>query len=148
MGSASVLLYLSIGGTGYVDLFQKATVIRNFIKKFAKQTEAVIAVTGAIDLVSDGEICYVIRNGRAEMSKITGTGCQLSAIACAYTIANPKNKAEAVAAAVCMMGIAGEIGYENLKDGEGNASYCKRIIDAVYRMDAETLNVRAKYEIR
>ena len=49
-----------------------------FVKKFAQETETIIAVTGAIDLVSDGKTCYVVRNGRPEMGKITGTGCQLS----------------------------------------------------------------------
>ena len=51
-----------------------------FVKEFARKTGSIIAVTGAIDLVSDGEKCYVIRNGRPEMGKITGTGCQLSGI--------------------------------------------------------------------
>ena len=45
-----------------------------FVKKFAEETGTIIAVTGAIDLVSDGKTCYVIRNGRPEMGKITGTG--------------------------------------------------------------------------
>lgn len=49
-----------------------------FIKEFAKKSETIIAITGAIDLVSDGKRCFVIRNGRPEMGKITGTGCQLS----------------------------------------------------------------------
>ena len=47
-----------------------------FVKHFAKESGSIVAVTGAIDLVSDGETCYVIRNGRPEMGKITGTGCQ------------------------------------------------------------------------
>ena len=55
-----------------------------FVKRFAKETGSIIAVTGAIDLVSDGEKCYVIRNGRPEMGKITGTGCQLSGMMTAY----------------------------------------------------------------
>ena len=42
-----------------------------------------MAVTGAIDLVSDGEQCVVIRNGRPEMGLVTGTGCQLSALTAA-----------------------------------------------------------------
>ena len=49
-----------------------------FVKNFAKESGTIVAVTGAIDLVSDGEKCYVIRNGRPEMGQITGTGCQLS----------------------------------------------------------------------
>ncbi len=32
----------------------------------------IIAVTGAIDLVSDGTKCYVIRNGRPEMGEDYG----------------------------------------------------------------------------
>ena len=46
------------------------------------------------------------------------------------------------------MGIAGEIGWERMHDGDGNSTYRNRIIDAVYNMDAGTLNDRAKYEIR
>jgi len=49
-----------------------------FVKDFAKRTHSIIAITGAIDLVSDENTCYVIRNGRKEMGRITGTGCQLS----------------------------------------------------------------------
>ncbi len=119
-----------------------------FAKNFSQKTNAIIAITGAIDLVADSEKCYVIRNGRPEMSKITGTGCQLSGIATAYVIANPDDKTKAVAAAVCVMGLAGEIGYANLKTGEGNSTLRNRIIDAIYNMDAMTLNKGAKYEVR
>ena len=62
-----------------------------FVKDYAKKSGCVIAITGAIDLVSDGEKCYVIRNGRPEMSKITGTGCQLSGMTTAFIVANPDN---------------------------------------------------------
>ena len=48
----------------------------DFVKTFAKKSGSIVAITGAIDLVSDGETCFVILNGRAEMGKITGTGCQ------------------------------------------------------------------------
>ena len=119
-----------------------------FAKDFAKASNAIIAITGAIDLVCDENKCYVIRNGRAEMSKITGTGCQLSALATAYAVANPDNKLEAVAASVCLMGLAGEIGYNEMKKGEGNSSYRNHIIDAIYNMDATTLEKGAKYEIK
>ncbi len=120
----------------------------DFAKRFAAKTGAVVAITGAIDLVADAEKCYVIRNGRPEMSRITGTGCQLSGIATAYAAANPDNKTEAVAAAVCVMGLAGEIAAENMTPGEGNSSLRNRIIDAICNMDAETLNKGAKYEVR
>ena len=39
-----------------------------FVKQFAAKSGSIVAITGAIDLVSDGEKCYVIRNGRPEMA--------------------------------------------------------------------------------
>lgn len=119
-----------------------------FVKDFAKKANSVIAVTGAIDLVSDGEKCAVIRNGRAEMSKITGTGCQLSGIAAAFTAANKDNIFLGVTAAVCMMGLAGEIAYANMLPHDGNSTYRNRIIDAIYNMNGDILEKGAKYEIK
>ena len=119
-----------------------------FVKDFAKKSGAIVAITGAIDLVSDADTCYVIRNGRPEMGKITGTGCQLSGLMTAYIVANPDNLLEAAAASVCVMGLAGEIGWKNMKSEDGNSTYRNRIIDAIYNMDADTLNKGAKYEVR
>ena len=119
-----------------------------FVKHFAKESGSIVAVTGAIDLVSDGETCYVIRNGRPEMGKITGTGCQLSGMMTAFVAANPENQLEAAATAVCMMGLAGEIGWSRMQEGHGNSTYRNRIIDAIYNMDGETLEKGAKYEVR
>ena len=106
-----------------------------FVKQFAAKSGSIVAITGAIDLVSDGEKCYVIRNGRPEMGKITGTGCQLSGMMTAFLVANPDNHLEAAAAAVCTMGLAGEIGWGRMQEGDGNSTYRNRIIDAVYNMD-------------
>ena len=119
-----------------------------FVKNFAAKSGAIIAVTGAIDLVSDGKACYVIRNGRPEMGKITGTGCQLSGMMTAFVTANPDHKLEAAAAAVCAMGLAGEIGWSRMAEGDGNSTYRSRIIDAIYNMDGQTLDGGANYEVR
>lgn len=100
------------------------------------------------DLVSDGRKCYVIRNGRPEMGRITGTGCQLSGLMTAYLVANPEQKLEAAAAAVCTMGLAGEIGWSYMQKGDGNSTYRNRIIDAIYNMTKEQLDEGAKYEVR
>ena len=118
------------------------------VKAFARQAGCIIAVTGAIDLVSDGERCWCIRNGRAEMSRITGTGCQLSALMTAFLVANPDHKLDAAAAAVCMMGLAGEIGWANMQPGDGNSTYRNRIIDAIFNMTGDALEKGAKYELR
>ena len=119
-----------------------------FAKEFAKTSGSIAAITGAIDLVSDGQECYVIRNGRPEMGKITGTGCQLSGLMTAFLGANPDQKLKAAAAAVCAMGLAGEIGWNLMQEGDGNSAYRNRIIDAIYHMDMETLDKGAKYEVR
>lgn len=119
-----------------------------FVKDLSARDGAIVAVTGAIDLVADAERCYVIRNGRPEMGKVTGTGCQLSALTAAYVAANPGNCLEAAAAAVCLMGLAGEIGFSRMAPGDGNAAYRSRIIDAICNMDGRELERGAKYEVR
>ena len=119
-----------------------------FAKAFAARNHCIAAITGAIDLVADDSKCFVIRNGRPEMGRITGTGCQLSGLMTAFLTANADNKLEAAAAAVCAMGLAGEIAYERLEKGEGNSTYRNRIIDAIYNMDGDTLEKGARYEVR
>lgn len=119
-----------------------------FVKAFAAKTGGIVAVTGAIDLVADGERCYVIRNGRPEMGRITGTGCQLSGMMTAFLTANPEEKLEAAAAAVCAMGLAGEIGWSRMREGDGNSTYRNRIIDAIYNMNETDLREGARYEVR
>ena len=118
------------------------------IKKAAADLDCVIAVSGATDYVADRNVCYVIHNGRSEMSRITGTGCQLTGLIASFVTANKDNPAEAAAAAAALMGLAGETGWQHLAEYEGNATYRNRIIDAVYRMDEDTLNKGARYEIR
>lgn len=120
----------------------------SFVKEFARITGSIIAVTGAIDLVSDEKTCYVIRNGRPEMGRITGTGCQLSGMTAAFITANPEKKLEAAAASVCAMGLAGEIGFANMQACDGNSTYRNRIIDAIYQMTGEELEGGANYEVR
>lgn len=119
-----------------------------FVKDLAGETGSIIAITGAIDLVADSSKCFVIRNGRPEMGRITGTGCQLSGMMTAFLVANPEDKLAAAAAAVCTMGLAGEIGWRRMQEGDGNSTYRNRIIDAVFNMDGRTLEQGAKYEIR
>ena len=119
-----------------------------FAKAFAAKTGAVVAITGAIDIVADGAKAYCIRNGHPMMSAITGTGCQLSALMTAFLVANPDRKLDAAAAAVCMMGLAGEIGWANMQPGDGNSTYRNRIIDAIFNMTGDALEEGAKYELR
>lgn len=120
----------------------------SYVRKVAEKWNCIVAVTGKIDLVSDGKKCYVIRNGVKEMSRVTGTGCQLSGLLTAFVSSNMDHFLEASAAAVCTMGLAGEIALKYMRPYEGNATYRNRIIDAVCNMDSETLEKGARYEVR
>ena len=119
-----------------------------FAGEFARRTRAVVSITGAIDIVTDGERTFCIRNGRPEMAAVTGTGCQLSALTAAFVTANPDCPLAAAAAAVCAMGLCGEIAGRRLTDGCGNASYRNYMIDAMYRLTPAELEKGADYEVR
>ena len=119
-----------------------------FAKAFAQRTGAVVAITGAIDIVADAQKAYCIRNGHPMMSSITGTGCQLSALTAAFVAANPGCPLEAAAGAVCAMGLAGEIAHGRLSPLDGNATYRNYILDAIYNMTPEQLEKGANYEVR
>lgn len=119
-----------------------------FAKTFAEKTGAVIAITGAIDIVADSKKAYCIRNGHPMMSSVTGTGCQLSAMTAAFVTANPLHPLEAAAAAVSAMGLAGEIAHGRLSKQDGSATYRNYIIDAIYNMTPEVLEKGANYEVR
>ncbi len=118
------------------------------LKAFAKKTGAIIASTGEIDIVCDSETAYCIYNGHPDMETVTGTGCQLSAMTAAYVAANPDSPLEATAAAVCAMGLAGEIARKRFRKRDGNATYRNYIIDAIYNMTPEELRKGARYEVR
>lgn len=119
-----------------------------FAKAFAEKTGAVIAITGAIDIVADDKKAYCIRNGHSMMSAVTGTGCQLSAMTAAFVTANPEHPLEAAAAAVAAMGYAGEMAHSRLNEMDGNSTYRNYIIDAIYNMTPEILEKGANYEVR
>jgi len=120
-----------------------------FVQDFAKKLHSIVAVTGAIDLVANANVVYIIRNGHPMMSQITGSGCMLTALIAAYLAANPDHALEATAAAVSAMGLCGEMAYERyLRHHAGNASYRNYLIDAIYQLDGNQLKSGAKYELR
>lgn len=121
----------------------------SFAKGLSAGTGAVIAITGAIDIVADSNRAYVIRNGHPMMSRITGTGCMLTAVIAAYCAANPGSHLDAAAAAVCAMGLCGELAYDKMvKNDGGTSSFRTYLIDAMSRLDAETLKGGMKIESR
>lgn len=118
-----------------------------FAKNLSKKLNAIIAITGAIDIVSNSEKSYVIKNGNPMMSKITGTGCMLTSLIGAYCAANKDKSLEATAAAVSAMGLCGELAYEKIKQTDGGTSSLRmHIIDYMSKMDENMLKGCAKIE--
>lgn len=119
-----------------------------FAAGFAKKIGAVVAITGATDIITDGDRTCCIQNGDPMMSRVTGTGCMLSAMTTAYVVANPDRVFEAVCAATMAMGLAGETARARMSEADGNSSYRNYIIDAICNMSGEQLEKGAKYEMR
>lgn len=116
-------------------------------KRLSQKTGAVIVISGAMDIVADDEKAYVVHNGSALMSKVTGTGCMLSSVLAAYVSVKKDSPLEAAVSAVCAMGLCGEIAEQRMRTEDGNASYRMYLIDAMYNMDGNVLEKGARYEM-
>jgi hydroxyethylthiazole kinase len=77
----------------------------------ARHQACVVAATGAVDLVTDGERVVEIANGSPLMLKVTALGCALSAIVAAFAAVAP-DAFLATAAAIGVYGVAGEMAAE------------------------------------
>ncbi|RFB18054.1 hydroxyethylthiazole kinase [Bacillus sp. HNG] len=107
-----------------------------FAKMVSEQTHAVIAITGAIDIVANKDEAYVIRNGHPMMSKITGTGCMLTSVVAAYCGANPQEVLKSTAAAVSAMGYCGELAHQKVEElNGGTSSFRTYLIDWMSKLD-------------
>ena len=114
----------------------------------SKKTGAVTVVTGESDLITDGKTLVCVSNGDPLLKKITGSGCMMSAVITAFISANPDNLLEAVTAAVCAIGICGETARERMTKEDGNATFRNYFIDAMYNLDGDTLDSKAKVSIK
>lgn len=119
-----------------------------FAKDFARKSGCVIAVSGKTDIVTDGKTAFCIYNGDETMQYVTGAGCMLTSLIGAFLAANPDDAMGATAAAVCAMGLSGEIAAQRMGKADGSASYRDYIIDAIFNMTAEQLLEGANYEIK
>lgn len=118
-------------------------------KTLSRKTGAVIAISGAIDIVADREKAYVIRNGHPMMARITGTGCMLTALIGAFCGANPGCILDSTAAGVCSMGICGELAHaKTVRTEGGTLSFRTYLIDYMSNLTPERLNGGMKIEIR
>lgn len=148
-------LALGTGNTKGVDADEAEVVtegnkevIIDLARGLSERTGALIAITGAIDLVVSPEQAYVIRNGNPLMCRITGTGCMLAGLIGAYVSANPSRAIEAVVTAISAMGYCGEVAYDTLKQVDGGTSTFKMLmIDEMSKLTDEKLRGGCQIEV-
>jgi hydroxyethylthiazole kinase len=85
---------------------------KRIAKALAQKLGAVVAVTGEVDIVTDGENIYSIHNGCGAMAKVTGTGCMCSALIGAYAgvSANANEHADACTDINTKVNICADVG--------------------------------------
>jgi hydroxyethylthiazole kinase len=106
-------------------------------RRLALETGAAVAVTGAVDLVTDGTAVLSIANGVAMMTRITGMGCTATALIGACLGAGVP-ALQAAAHALVLLGLAAEHAEPRAR---GPASLQVELLDALYRLD--TAGIRA-----
>lgn len=111
-------------------------------EKVAKEFGCVTAITGAIDIISDGSQTYFLCNGTEYLAHVTGTGCMSTSLIGAFCGA-VNDPLVAATGGILSMGIAGELAYEE-SGGKGNGSFRVSIFDALSKLSPETLMGRAK----
>jgi len=103
--------------------------------RFARQYGCVAAVTGAVDVVSNGTQLFRVANGHPLMSQVTGTGCMATAVVAAYAAVEP-DYALAAAAALATYGLAGEIAAGR---SQGPGTFQMHLFDAMAGLTPEAL---------
>ena len=114
-------------------------------RECSKKMNSVVILTGTIDVVTNQEESFLVLNGHPMMKKVTGTGCQLSALTAAYVSVCPDKPLEAALAAVCAMGVAGEKAYGRMRPEDGSGSYRMYLMDGMYQLNGEELERYARY---
>jgi hydroxyethylthiazole kinase len=107
----------------------------------ARALGCIAAVTGAVDHVSDGEQTLSLANGHELLGTVTGTGCMATAITGCFLGVRPDRPLAAAAEALVAFGVAGEDAAAGAK---GPGSFHVALYDALYALDPETLDARAK----
>lgn len=114
----------------------------------AKQLDCVIAVSGAIDVITNGVHTILIRNGCKTMARITGSGCMLTTLIGAFCGANKADAFHATSLAVGVMGIAGELAEEKRKKNKtGNATFRNDLIDSIFNITTKEIEEKINYEV-
>ncbi len=132
-GNASEIIALSDtqARTKGVDSTNSSETALDSAKALARQTEAIVVISGETDYITDGTTVEEVRNGHPMMARVTGMGCTATAIVGAFAAVN-RNLLEAATHAMAVMGITGGIAAAISK---GNGSLQVNFLDTLYRLD-------------
>jgi len=104
----------------------------------ARELGTTLAITGAVDLVTDGRRVVRVANGHRLMGFVTGTGCTATAAIGAF-LSVDEDPLTAAATALAFFGVAGEIAAEA---AAAPGSFMIQLLDALYTLTPATLAQR------
>lgn len=138
-GNASEIMALagqSAAGKG-VDSANQSDQAIDAAMTLAQTCAAVVAVTGEIDYITDGQQVIAIKAGDPLMTRVTGTGCALSAVVAAF-VANcdTSDRLTAVASACAVMAIAGQ---QAAAQAKGPGSFVPLFLDNLLLLNADAI---------
>lgn len=134
-GNASEIMALagmSGGGRG-VDTTDTAASAVPAAQALARQTNAVVVVTGEVDYITDGQRTRTVTGGDPLMTRVVGTGCALSAVVAA-SCSLPGDRMDNVAAACGWMKRAGTVA---VAQSRGPGSFASAFLDALYTLEEQ-----------
>jgi len=108
--------------------------------RLAKWSGSAVGVTGAVDVVTDGERVIRLSNGDPIMPHVVGTGCMLTSISAAF-LAVADDAVDGMVAAISAMSVASELAAAK---AAGPGTMKPLLLDALYGLDAATLAGRMK----
>ncbi len=111
------------------------------------QQQPVVAVSGPVDVVTDGERVARIHNGHFLLPLVVGSGCMAASLVAAFAAVEGDFFYAAVAA-LAAIGVAGEIAAAVKEVSLGPALFKVRLLDALYHLTPDELDRRAKVEIQ
>ena len=135
-GNASEILALAEGSTGGkgVDSTAGSDAAATAAQRLAAATGAVVAVTGAVDLVTDGERTLRVANGHPLLTRTTASGCAATALIGAWAAVLPDPLA-AAAGALAAYGVAAELAAPG---SAGCGSFVAALLDVLGELDGAT----------
>jgi len=107
---------------------------------YADQTGMTVVMSGATDIISDGNRVLLVENGNPLMGAISGTGCMAASITGVYAAVN-KDRVISSAAALAAFGIAGEWAAVR---AQGPGSFKVSLFDSLAALTPEHLARDAK----